>query len=99
MWSGGIPQDGRCGLPTGNPASLAHSVCSLPPETSTDGQADDHRILLCLINRDEIPVSFLLPAGVWWQVCDSSAPSPFAACQRERTSTLPARSVQILGLQ
>jgi len=70
----------------------------LAPETSTDGQADDHRILLCLINRDEIPVSFLLPAGVWWQVCDSSAQSPFAACQRERTSTLPARSVQLLCL-
>ncbi len=66
----------------------------LAPETASAGSFDD--TLLCLINRDEIPVSFLLPTGVWQQVCDSSAHSPFAAGRREKTSPVAARSVQIL---
>ncbi|MCM8614246.1 glycogen debranching protein GlgX [Accumulibacter sp.] len=52
--------------------------------------------LLCLINRDEIPVSFLLPAGNWQQICDSNAEVAFASCQRERTTPVAARSLQIL---
>ncbi|TLD45171.1 MAG: Glycogen operon protein GlgX [Accumulibacter sp.] len=52
--------------------------------------------LLCLINRDDIPVSFLLPPGSWQQVCDSSADEAFASCQRERATPVAARSVQIL---
>jgi len=52
--------------------------------------------LLCLINRDDIPVSFLLPADTWQQVCDSSAEAAFASCQRERATPVAARSVQIL---
>jgi glycogen operon protein len=53
--------------------------------------------LLCLINRDEIPVSFLLPAGNWQQICDSNAEAAFASCQRERTTPIAARSIQILS--
>lgn len=52
--------------------------------------------LLCLINRDDIPVSFLLPAGNWQQICDSNAEAAFASCQRERTTPVAARSLQIL---
>ncbi len=66
----------------------------LAPETASAGSFED--TLLCLINRDEIPVSFLLPSGVWEQVCDSSAHVPFAAGRREKTSPVAARSVQIL---
>ena len=54
--------------------------------------------LLCLINRDEIPVPFLLPPGVWQQLCDSSAPAPFASGRRKTTSPVAARSVQLLSL-
>ena len=52
--------------------------------------------LLCLINRHEIPVSFLLPAGNWQQICDSHAEAAFASYQRERTTPVSARSLQIL---
>ncbi len=52
--------------------------------------------LLCLINRDDIPVSFLLPAGNWQQICDSNTEAAFASCQRERTTPVAARSLQIL---
>jgi glycogen operon protein len=62
------------------------------PAVSTDEGS-----LLCLINRDEIPVSFLLPKGKWRQVCDSGAAEPFASCQREKTTPVTARSVQILS--
>jgi glycogen debranching enzyme GlgX len=68
------------------------------PEAPVGHLAQESCALLCLINRDEIPVSFLLPAGVWEQVCDSSAQAPFATSQREKTSTVPARSVQLLRL-
>ena len=54
--------------------------------------------LLCLINRDEIPVPFLLPPGVWQQLCDSSAPAPFASGRRKTPSPVAARSVQLLSL-
>ncbi|WP_291993633.1 glycogen debranching protein GlgX [Candidatus Accumulibacter sp. ACC003] len=60
------------------------------------GEAPDDGALLCLINRDEIPVPFLLPPGAWQQLCDSSAASPFASVQRETTSPVAARSVQLL---
>jgi len=70
----------------------------LAPLAATDAKAPADPTLLCLINRDEIPVSFLLPPGVWQQLCDSSAQDPFALCRRERTSTVPARSVQLLAL-
>ncbi len=56
----------------------------------------DNSSLLCLINRDDIPVPFLLPAGDWWQVCDSSAEAAFAACRREHTAPVAAHSVLIL---
>jgi hypothetical protein len=55
--------------------------------------------VLCLINRDEIPVSFILPPGFWSQLCDSSARPAFAVERREKTSVAPARSVQILALE
>ena len=67
----------------------------LAPETPTT--SDQGQTLLCLINRDEIPVSFLLPSGVWQQICESGAHSPFAACRREKTTPVAARSVQILA--
>jgi hypothetical protein len=54
--------------------------------------------LLCLINRDDDQTSFLLPAGVWQQICDSSAPAPFAIHLREKMTSVEARSVQILGM-
>ena len=69
------------------------------PEAAVGHLAQESCALLCLINRDEIPVSFLLPAGVWEQVCDSSAQTPFATCRREKASTVPARSVQFLRLE
>ncbi|WP_300450992.1 glycogen debranching protein GlgX [Accumulibacter sp.] len=72
----------------------ALGVLLAPPPAEVDAGAT----LLCLFNRDEIPVSFLLPHGAWLQICDSSAQAPFAVCQRERTSTVPARSVQLLSL-
>ncbi len=65
---------------------------------AVEGEPGVGRGLLCLINRDEIPVSFLLPAGSWQLLCDSSAPEPFAAGRRERTSTVAARSVQLLAV-
>lgn len=74
---------------------LAAFGMQLAPEMPTTG---DHRpTLLCLINRDEIPVSFLLPPGGWLQICESGAHSPFAACRREKTTPVAARSVQILA--
>jgi glycogen operon protein len=66
-------------------------------DTPAAGQAGKGETLLCLINRDEIPVSFLLPAGIWEQVCDSSADAVFATCRREKTTPVAARSVQILS--
>ncbi|EXI87203.1 MAG: hypothetical protein AW12_02055 [Candidatus Accumulibacter sp. BA-94] len=67
----------------------------LTPLTA-DGHRDaGHPDLLCLINRDDIPVSFL-PAGSWQQICDSSAETAFASPHRERATPVAARSVQIL---
>ncbi len=71
----------------------------LAPVTTDVGQENEQRIVLCLINRDEIPVSFLLPDGLWRQVCDSSAEPAFAACRRQKTTPVAARSVQILSLE
>jgi len=53
--------------------------------------------LLCLINRDDNQTSFLLPAGVWQQICDSSAQAPFAPHTRTISTPVAARSVQILS--
>jgi pullulanase/glycogen debranching enzyme len=72
----------------------------LAPDTTAVGTTQNTDTLLCLINRDEIPVSFLLPGEVvWWQVFDSSAQAPFEHFEREKTSPVPARSVQILSRQ
>jgi glycogen debranching enzyme GlgX len=71
----------------------------LAPVTTDVGQENEQRTVLCLINRDEIPVSFLLPDGLWRQVCDSSAEPAFAACRRQKTTPVAARSVQILSLE
>jgi glycogen debranching enzyme GlgX len=72
----------------------------LAAEIIAVGATQDTETLLCLFNRDEIPVSFLLPGeAVWWQVFDSSAQAPCARLQREKTSLVPARSVQILSRQ
>jgi len=62
----------------------------LAPETSQG------RVVLCLINRGDIPVPFLLPEGIWQQRCDSSADKPFASGRRQKSSPVAARSVQIL---
>ena len=62
------------------------------------GSGPEGETLLCLINRDNVPVPFLLPAGAWQQICDSSAPAPFAIHLREKMTPVEARSVQILGM-
>ena len=66
-----------------------------PPGAGSDQQPT----LLCLFNRDDIPVSFLLPAGTWLQVCDSCAETGFATREREKVTPVAARSVQILCRQ
>jgi glycogen debranching enzyme len=71
----------------------------LAPDLPAAGSARDGETLLCLINRDDLPVSFLLPTGAWQQVCDSSAPAPFATHLREKTTPVAARSVQILSME
>ena len=76
-------------------ASLAVELGAEPG--STDGAGA--RTLLCLLNRDEIPVSFILPEGTWLQLCESSARQPFAGARHEKTSVVPARSVQLLSLE
>ena len=77
---------------------LGAFAMQLAADTSAVGATRD--TLLCLFNRDEIPVSFLLPGeAVWWQVFDSSAQASFTRLQREKTSLVPARSVQILSRQ
>ena len=53
--------------------------------------------LLVLINRDAAVLTFRLPPGVWQQHCDSSVDTPFACLQRQGSSTLTARSVQLLS--
>ena len=76
---------------------LGAFAMQLAADSNTVGTTRD--TLLCLFNRDEIPVSFLLPGeAVWWQVFDSSAQASFTRLQREKTSLVPARSVQILSL-
>jgi isoamylase len=62
-------------------------------------EAQDGETLLCLINRDDNQASFLLPAGVWQQICDSSTQAPFAPHMREISTPVAARSVQILSLE
>ena len=69
----------------------------LAPDRPAVGKAQDGETLLCLINRDDNQVSFLLPAGVWQQICDSSTQAPFASHTREISTPVAARSVQILS--
>ena len=71
----------------------------LAPDLPAAGSARDGETLLYLINRDDLPVSFLLPTGAWQQVCDSSAPVPFTIHLREKTTPVAARSVQILSME
>jgi len=59
---------------------------------------DGGRALLCLINRDDKPVTFLLPDGAWQQVCDSGGDTPFATIWREKSSPVTARGIQLLAL-
>lgn len=70
--------------------SLSVFGLQLAPETPTG------RLLICLINRGDIPVPFLLPEGSWRQVCDSSADAPFDSCHRQKSTPVAARSVQLL---
>ncbi len=53
--------------------------------------------LLMLINRDAEARCFHLPPGAWRQLCDSSADAPFAPLEKQITSTLSSRSVQLLS--
>jgi pullulanase/glycogen debranching enzyme len=69
----------------------------LAPDRPAVGKAQDGETLLCLINRDDNQASFLLPAGGWQQICDSSTQAPFAPHMREISTPVVARSVQILS--
>ncbi|WP_313950751.1 glycogen debranching protein GlgX [Accumulibacter sp.] len=80
-------------------AKLGAFGLQLASREAGSGKAKGGPTLLCLINRDEIPVPFLLPPGVWKQICDSSAKTPFTSCRREKTSPVAARSVQLLSLE
>ncbi|KFB75670.1 glycogen debranching protein GlgX [Candidatus Accumulibacter cognatus] len=68
-----------------------------PDRTDLGHSQDRETFLLCLINRDDNQTSFLLPAGVWQQICDSSAQAPFAPHTRTISTPVAARSVQILS--
>jgi pullulanase/glycogen debranching enzyme len=63
----------------------------------TGGAETNSPTLLVLINRDADALSFRLPSGSWRQLCDSSANTPFAPLQLENTSSVAARSVQLLA--
>ena len=63
-----------------------------PEETGSSAQT-----LLVLINRDADAQDFRLPPGAWQQLCDSSSALPFAEQPRQDSSTLAARSVQLLA--
>ena len=78
---------------------LGAFALQLAPQPGNGTSAPSNATLLCLINRDEIRVPFLLPSGVWKQLCDSSAQEPFASFRREKTSPVAARSVQLLSLE
>ena len=52
--------------------------------------------LLVLINRDALDQNFILPPDSWLQICDSAGDTPFAPLQRQHTSLVTARSVQLL---
>jgi len=70
--------------------SLSVFGLQLAPETASG------RLLICLINRGDIPVPFLLPEGTWLQLCDSAAGAPFGPCHRQKSTPVAARSVQLL---
>jgi glycogen operon protein len=63
----------------------------------TDGAANPPQTLLVLINREPETQSFVLPPGIWQQLCDSSADAPFAPLPRQDSSPVAARSVQLLA--
>ena len=75
---------------SGQPGALGFILSA--PENMANSQT-----LLVLINRDPHGLNFMLPAGAWQQLCDTSANEPFALLQRQDTQPLPARSVQILS--
>ena len=59
--------------------------------------ADNAPTLLVLINRDADAQTFRLPPGTWQLLCDSSSDVPFAELPRLDSSSVAARSVQLLG--
>jgi hypothetical protein len=82
---------------TGSRTSSAPFGLQLAPDRPAVGKAQDGDPALPDQPRRD-PGSFLLPAGVWQQICDSSAQAPFAQLHmREKTSPVAARSVQILS--
>ncbi|WP_301100887.1 glycogen debranching protein GlgX [Propionivibrio sp.] len=69
----------------------------LAPENTGDTTDGNAQTLLVLINRDADAQTFHLPPGSWQQLCDSSSNAPFALSLRQATSTLAARSVQLMA--
>ena len=65
---------------------------------STDmlGEKLTSGLLLVLINRDPMTLTFRLPQGRWTRICDSCAASPFAPTPIDTDCRLAAHSVQIL---
>ncbi len=53
--------------------------------------------LLVLFNRGADALAFTLPPGRWLQLCDSSAPAPFARLARETQISVAALSVHLLS--
>jgi hypothetical protein len=53
--------------------------------------------LLVLFNRGADALAFGLPPGNWLQLCDSSAPAPFARLPRETQTSVAALSVHLLS--
>jgi hypothetical protein len=58
MCSGGIPPDAPMRVADWQSKKLGAFAMQLAPDTPAAGQAGDSGTLLCLINRDEIPVPF-----------------------------------------
>ncbi|MBS1229673.1 MAG: isoamylase [Proteobacteria bacterium] len=68
-----------------------------PAEPNDNAPAANSQTLLVLINRDADAQTFRLPPGAWQQVCDSGSDVPFAEQQRQESSSVAARSVQLLA--
>jgi glycogen debranching enzyme GlgX len=54
--------------------------------------------LLCLLNRDAAAIEWRLPSGRWQLLVDTAAEAPFSSAEREGSSAVPGRSLQILVL-